>query len=118
MATATAPDMGSIRWLIWRRWPIVWTRPVASTKARPAPGPAPDAPAAVTAPAKLDTTAQPPVDPAELRAQVWSRVQLARNVKRPHTLELIEAMASDIVELHGDRLFGDDAAIVGGFCRL
>jgi acetyl-CoA carboxylase carboxyl transferase subunit alpha len=60
----------------------------------------------------------PPVDPEELRAQVWARVQLARNVKRPHTTELVGAMATDIVELHGDRLFGDDAAIVGGFCRL
>ena len=59
-----------------------------------------------------------PANPDELRAQVWARVQLARNVKRPHTLELIGAMASDIVELHGDRYFGDDAAIVGGFCRL
>jgi acetyl-CoA carboxylase carboxyl transferase subunit alpha len=62
--------------------------------------------------------AVPPADPAQLRAQVWARVQLARNVGRPHTLELIGAMATDIVELHGDRLFGDDAAIVGGFCRL
>ena len=90
---------------------------MASTRAQPTAGPAPDSAAAAALPARVDTN-QPPVDPAELRAQVWSRVQLARNVKRPHTLELIEAMATDIVELHGDRLFGDDAAIVGGFCRL
>jgi acetyl-CoA carboxylase carboxyl transferase subunit alpha len=63
-------------------------------------------------------SALPAADPDELRAQVWARVQLARNVKRPHTLELIHAMATDVVELHGDRFFGDDAAIVGGFCRL
>ena len=56
--------------------------------------------------------------PDELRAAVWSRVQLARNVERPHTLELIRAMATDVVELHGDRLFRDDPAIVGGFCRI
>ena len=74
------------------------------------------APAATTDPAP--PTALPPVDPDELRTQVWARVQLARNVKRPHTLELIGAMATDVVELHGDRYFGDDAAIVGGFCRL
>jgi acetyl-CoA carboxylase carboxyl transferase subunit alpha len=74
------------------------------------------APAATTIPATAE--AMPPVDPDELRAQVWARVQLARNVKRPHTLELVGAMATDVVELHGDRLFGDDAAIVGGFCRL
>jgi acetyl-CoA carboxylase carboxyl transferase subunit alpha len=55
---------------------------------------------------------------AELRAQVWARVQLARNVRRPHTLELVQAMGTDIIELHGDRLFRDDPAIVGGFARL
>lgn len=53
-----------------------------------------------------------------VRDQVWSRVQQARSVKRPHTLELLSAMATDVVELHGDRLFGDDPAIVGGFCRI
>ncbi len=58
------------------------------------------------------------VDPDELRAAVWERVRTARNVKRPHTLELLHAMATDVIELHGDRLFRDDAAIVGGFCRI
>ncbi|HEX5465643.1 MAG TPA: acetyl-CoA carboxylase carboxyltransferase subunit alpha [Candidatus Limnocylindrales bacterium] len=55
---------------------------------------------------------------AEQVDHVWARVQLARNQKRPHALQLLELMATDIVELHGDRLFGDDGAIVGGFCRL
>ena len=58
------------------------------------------------------------VNPDELRAAVWDRVRMARNVKRPHTLELVAAMATDVVELHGDRLFRDDPAIVGGFCRF
>jgi len=58
------------------------------------------------------------VNPEELRAAVWDRVRMARNVKRPHTLELVSAMATDVVELHGDRLFRDDPAIVGGFCRF
>jgi acetyl-CoA carboxylase carboxyl transferase alpha subunit len=49
---------------------------------------------------------------------VWAKVQLARNVKRPHTVELIEALADDFIELHGDRHFGDDAALVGGFARI
>lgn len=53
-----------------------------------------------------------------LRAAVWSRVQLARKPRRPHTLELISAMGSDVVELHGDRLFRDDPAIVGGLASL
>jgi acetyl-CoA carboxylase carboxyl transferase subunit alpha len=58
------------------------------------------------------------VSPDELRAAVWDRVRMARNVKRPHTLELVQMMASEVVELHGDRLFRDDAAVVGGFCRI
>jgi len=62
-----------------------------------------------------DTT---PVNPDELRAAVWDRVRMARNVKRPHTLELVQAMATEVIELHGDRLFRDDAAVVGGFCRI
>jgi acetyl-CoA carboxylase carboxyl transferase subunit alpha len=53
-----------------------------------------------------------------LREAVWARVQLARNVRRPHTLELLAAMAEDVVELHGDRTFGDDPALVGGFARI
>jgi acetyl-CoA carboxylase carboxyl transferase subunit alpha len=56
--------------------------------------------------------------PDELKAAVWARVQEARNVKRPHTLELVRAMATEVIELHGDRLFRDDPAIVGGFCRI
>ena len=59
-----------------------------------------------------------PIDAQALREAVWARVQLARNVHRPHTLELVSAMATDVIELHGDRLFRDDAAIAGGLCRL
>lgn len=58
------------------------------------------------------------VDQDQLREAVWTRVQIARNVRRPHTLELIRQMATEIIELHGDRLFRDDPAIVGGFCRI
>src|SRR5512140_481751 len=52
------------------------------------------------------------------KAEVWRRVQLARNLGRPRTLELLQEMADELVELHGDRLFGDDPAIVTGFARL
>jgi acetyl-CoA carboxylase carboxyl transferase subunit alpha len=74
-------------------------------------------------PATADPEADPesgtqPVDEDALRAAVWARVQLARNVRRPHTLELLSLMADDVIELHGDRYFGDDPAIVGGFARL
>ena len=48
----------------------------------------------------------------------WQRVQLARHPRRPYTLDLIPLLTEDFVELHGDRLFGDDAAIVGGLARL
>ena len=48
----------------------------------------------------------------------WQRVQLARHPRRPYTLDLIPLLTEDFVELHGDRLFGDDRAIVGGLARL
>jgi acetyl-CoA carboxylase carboxyl transferase alpha subunit len=56
--------------------------------------------------------------PADPRDAVWARVQLARNLRRPRILDLLGAMADDVVELHGDRLFGDDQAIVAGFARI
>jgi acetyl-CoA carboxylase carboxyl transferase subunit beta len=52
------------------------------------------------------------------RDAVWSRVMLARNLHRPRTLEFVAEMTDEFVELHGDRLFGDDPAIVAGLCRL
>lgn len=48
----------------------------------------------------------------------WQKVQLARHPDRPYTLDYIGMMMTDFVELHGDRAFGDDKAIVGGFARL
>lgn len=48
----------------------------------------------------------------------WQRVQLARHPDRPYTLDYIRLMCTDFVELHGDRLFRDDKAVVGGFARL
>ena len=75
---------------------------------------------AVTEGASSNNQAPAPaaVDQDELREAVWGRVQLARNVRRPHALELVRAMATEVIELHGDRLFRDDPAIVGGFCRI
>ncbi|MGH7344193.1 MAG: acetyl-CoA carboxylase carboxyltransferase subunit alpha, partial [Candidatus Rokuibacteriota bacterium] len=48
----------------------------------------------------------------------WQRTQLARHPKRPHTRDLIKLLFEDFVELHGDRLYGDDAAVVGGLARF
>jgi acetyl-CoA carboxylase carboxyl transferase alpha subunit len=55
---------------------------------------------------------------AEAEAAVWARVQLARHLGRPRTLELMPTLADEFIELHGDRLFRDDPAIVGGFARI
>lgn len=50
--------------------------------------------------------------------EVWDRVKLARHPMRPYTLDYIELLVEDFVELHGDRLFGDDNAIVGGLGKI
>jgi len=47
----------------------------------------------------------------------WDRVQLARHMERPTTLDYIPYLFTDFIECHGDRLFGDDQAIVGGIAR-
>ena len=48
----------------------------------------------------------------------WEQVQLARHPLRPYTLDYVTAFATDFVELHGDRTFADDPAIVGGFMTI
>src|SRR5450432_677668 len=45
----------------------------------------------------------------------WERVQLARHPKRPHALDYIQKLFIDFNELHGDRAYADDPAIVAGF---
>src|SRR6185436_7770250 len=48
----------------------------------------------------------------------WQRVQLARHPKRPFTLDYLQSTFNDFNELHGDRLFAEDRAVVGGFAKL
>jgi len=48
----------------------------------------------------------------------WERVQLARHPKRPHALDYIQRLFPEFHELHGDRRYADDLAIVGGMARL
>ena len=61
---------------------------------------------------------------AELRGEIYrnltpmQRVQVARHPKRPYTLDYVNTVFTDFVELHGDRLFRDDPAMVGGWARL
>lgn len=60
----------------------------------------------------------------ELRAAIyrnltrWQRVQIARHPLRPYTLDYIDALTDDAIELHGDRAFGDDPAVVGCMCKF
>ncbi|EFO81635.1 acetyl-CoA carboxylase, carboxyl transferase, alpha subunit [Oscillochloris trichoides DG-6] len=63
-----------------------------------------------------ETTKHAETQPHELTP--WDRVQLARHPQRPHTLDYIGALCEDFTELHGDRRFGDDAAIVGGLATF
>jgi acetyl-CoA carboxylase carboxyl transferase subunit alpha len=48
----------------------------------------------------------------------WQRTQLARHPQRPYTLDLVKLLFTDFSELHGDRCFGDDPAIVAGFAKF
>ena len=48
----------------------------------------------------------------------WDKVSIARHPNRPNTLDYIRGITEDFVELHGDRLYGDDPAIVGGLCKI
>ncbi len=64
--------------------------------------------------AKFDTTKK------NLYANLtgWQKVQISRHPERPYTLQYLELMCDDFIELHGDRTVGDDKAIVGGFGTL
>ena len=48
----------------------------------------------------------------------WQRVQVARHPGRPYTLDYVECIAKEFIELSGDRLFGDDKAIIGGLAQI
>src|SRR5882672_7992551 len=52
------------------------------------------------------------------QATAFERVQLARHPERPHTLDFIERLFEDFTEIHGDRRYADDPAIVCGFARF
>src|SRR3954452_9094777 len=60
----------------------------------------------------------------EMRRQVfsnlsaWDRIKIARHPKRPFTLDYLQSSFTDFTELHGDRLFAEDRAVVGGFACL
>jgi acetyl-CoA carboxylase carboxyl transferase subunit alpha len=68
----------------------------------------------------VDPDPQPesPVEIAAEKHPAWRRVLLARDAKRPHSLDYIERLFTDFQEIHGDRNFGDDAAIVAGLAQF
>lgn len=49
---------------------------------------------------------------------IWDKIQISRNIMRPTTLDYIQEIFDDFIELHGDRLFADDPAIVGGIATF
>jgi acetyl-CoA carboxylase carboxyl transferase subunit alpha len=53
-----------------------------------------------------------------VRLSAWDQVQLARHPQRPYTLDYVRLTFSDFIEFHGDRLFADDPAVVGGLATL
>jgi acetyl-CoA carboxylase carboxyl transferase subunit alpha len=57
-------------------------------------------------------------DNGSLKSGTWEQVELARHPDRPYALDYIHAIFSSFVELHGDRLYGDDHAIIGGPAAL
>jgi acetyl-CoA carboxylase carboxyl transferase beta subunit/acetyl-CoA carboxylase carboxyl transferase alpha subunit len=63
-------------------------------------------------------TTRAPLPERQSEEEVWERVLLARDPARPHTRELAQAIGTDFIELHGDRLFRDDPAIVAGLFRV
>jgi acetyl-CoA carboxylase carboxyl transferase alpha subunit len=73
---------------------------------------------AAAARAEAEEQSRPAPVVRDSKAETWARVQLARNLRRPRILDLLPEVADEFVELHGDRLFGDDEAVVTGFARI
>ncbi|MDY3918522.1 MAG: acetyl-CoA carboxylase carboxyltransferase subunit alpha [Candidatus Limivivens sp.] len=61
---------------------------------------------------------QPELDGEAARTAAWERVERSRSAKRPTSLDYIKAIFDDFMELHGDRAFRDDGAVVGGLAWL
>lgn len=66
----------------------------------------------------LKKSLQAELEKAYSNLSAFQRVEIARHPQRPKTLDFIQAIFSDFIELHGDRLFGDDPAVVGGLATL
>lgn len=67
---------------------------------------------------KLEQEREEKMKEAYKNMSAWDIVKISRNPNRPYTLDYVEYMTTDFVELHGDRLYRDDPAIVGGLCKI
>lgn len=67
---------------------------------------------------KLEERAQQLSKEIYAELSIWQKVQLSRHPDRPYMLDYIEKLFDDVIELHGDRAYSDDSALVAGFARL
>jgi len=67
---------------------------------------------------KLEKKKEEKMREAYENMSAWDIVAISRNPNRPYTLDYIEYITTDFTELHGDRLYRDDPAIVGGLCKI
>ncbi len=65
-----------------------------------------------------ETTSQNPASPLPPVPEAWVKTELARHPQRPYPMDYIEALFTDFSEIHGDRRFGDDAAMAAGMARF
>src|SRR3984885_6994299 len=68
--------------------------------------------------ARLDAKASSALEELYAELTPWQKTQVARHPQRPHCLDYVAQLVTDFVPLSGDRKFGDDEAIVGGFGRF
>ena len=68
--------------------------------------------------AKLQTKSKSLIESIFSNLSPWQVAQLARHAKRPYTLDYVERLFTNFVELHGDRMYADDAAIVSGIAKF
>src|SRR3990167_4514138 len=67
---------------------------------------------------QLETKSRQLTEEIYSKLTLWQNVQVARHPRRPYTLDYISALFTDFQELHGDRHFAEDGAIVGGLARF
>src|ERR671931_467605 len=93
-------------------------QPLLELELRISARPAPDEPAQADEIARLQERLDRQRQRTYASLTPWQRTQLARHPKRPHTRDWCKLLLDDFTELHGDRLFRDDPAIVGGLARF